>query len=947
DYTADGVNGFNIVTTYEYDADNQLTHQEQAAAGLVSFTDFVADINGNPAQQQDELGYGATSLYDDADRLVNRIDAAGQTITYTHDVNGRVENVISPDGAINRAEYDGFNRVERSISNWVDGVYDPNHPGEDIAAGYQYDNRNNTIVVTDTLGRMNRTFYDDLNRVTGGIANWTPGTTLADCAALPLLRDHDICSQTAYDEVGRTIIVTDTLGRMNRTFYDEMGRVSASVTNWNPATLAAPADCILSPTNASEENICTLYGYDDAGRQITTTNALDQTSLTVYDVAGRPIVNVANWDGVTTITDDDDCHFPPLQPDVNVCSVTVYDALSRRIQTQDAMSHVTDFDYDGLGRVVTTTRYLANGDPVINVSHYDARGQNYAQTNAEGHTTHTVFDELGRVVSSISAAGIASSQTYDDNGRVIATTNALGHAATSDYDNLGRLITTTNPLGQATIYQYDSLGNQTGMVDAEGVATHYEYDNLNRRVAVIENWDGVAACQLVAGSPDANVCTQTTFDALGNQVSVVNARGYTNTHTVYDSLNRAIVVEDALGNQTHTQYNALGYRTVVTDANDAVTRYFYDDLNRLVQISYEADGETVEYAYDTLGNRTLMTDSLGVTVYEYDDLSRLITVTSPLTGTLIYGYDLVGNRTSLTYPDGKVVTYTYNADNQMEQVFDWDGGVTTYTYDAAGRLETTTLPNGVQTTNSYDDASRIIGLRHEDTNTGLLQAEYLYELDGTGNRCVVTETMQLPDGTVPEQQLIVYDYDPLYRMTEAVYTGILSGTYTYQHDAVGNRIYHTNNVTTTEIISYTYDAANRLLESVDLTTSEVTAYDWDDAGRLITTTVAGNVAKLYQYSQDGDLLQAEVDGLVTTFAYDGNGQRLQLSIAGEATTFMPDYSGRSNRVLFEQGLEETKQYLYGAACLGEYVTDNVTSETEWRYYQRDGRTLVRQTTNQT
>ncbi len=116
---------------------------------------------------------------------------------------------------------------------------------------------------------------------------------------------------------------------------------------------------------------------------------------------------------------------------------------------------------------------------------------------------------------------------------------------------------------------------------------------------------------------------------------------------------------------------------------------------------------------------------------------------------------------------------------------------------------------------------------------------------------------------------------------------------------------------------------------------------------IITTTVAGNVTKLYQYSQDGNLLQAEVDGLVTTFAYDGNGQRLQLSVAGEATTFMPDYSGRSNRVLFEQGLKETKQYLYGAACLGEYVTDNATNDTEWRYYQRDGRTLVRQTTNQT
>jgi hypothetical protein len=37
------------------------------------------------------------------------------------------------------------------------------------------------------------------------------------------------------------------------------------------------------------ENICTLYGYDDAGNQITTTNALNQTSLTVYDGANSVI----------------------------------------------------------------------------------------------------------------------------------------------------------------------------------------------------------------------------------------------------------------------------------------------------------------------------------------------------------------------------------------------------------------------------------------------------------------------------------------------------------------------------------------------------------------------------------------------------------------------------------------------------------------------------------
>ena len=61
-----------------------------------------------------------------------------------------------------------------------------------------------------------------------------------------------------------------TLGRMTRTFYDALGRVEATVSNWSPATLSSPADCVLSAANESVENVCTLYGYDAAGNQVTT-----------------------------------------------------------------------------------------------------------------------------------------------------------------------------------------------------------------------------------------------------------------------------------------------------------------------------------------------------------------------------------------------------------------------------------------------------------------------------------------------------------------------------------------------------------------------------------------------------------------------------------------------------------------------------------------------------
>ena len=60
--------------------------------------------------------------------------------------------------------------------------------------------------------------------------------------------------------------------------------------------------------------------------------------------------------------------------------------------------------------------------------------------------------------------------------------------------------------------------------------------------------------------------------------------------------------------------------------------------------------------------------------------------------------------------------------------------------------------------------------------------------------------------------------------------------------------------------------------------------------RLITTTVGSQVARVYDYSQDGDLTLAVVDGITTTFSYDGLGHRLLMSVAGEVVTYTVDYA---------------------------------------------------------
>jgi YD repeat-containing protein len=226
-----------------------------------------------------------------------------------------------------------------------------------------------------------------------------------------------------------------------------------------PGLLEAGCECVLQRAAGTLKLQCGPP-YAAAGNQITTTNALNQTSLTVYDDANRPIIRVANWDG-TTITQTAHCSFPPSQPDTNLCTVTGYDVRGRRSSTQDPMGNVTDFGYDVLGRLITTTRYL-DGEPVVTVNHYDALGNRVGQTDSRGNTTTYVYDYLGRLETAISAEGVASTQGYDAFGRVVTTTDGLGHETVTGYDPLGRRVAVTDREGNVTGYAYRCMGLSRG-----------------------------------------------------------------------------------------------------------------------------------------------------------------------------------------------------------------------------------------------------------------------------------------------------------------------------------------------------------------------------------------------------------------------------------------------------------------------------------------------------
>ena len=835
-------------TTYAYDAWGQRTVMTDAA-GLV--TRYGYDLAGRLITTTSSTGLVTVNVYDDGDNLLrvtrnyttaggqNYLGLYNQVTAYAYDPVGRRTHVTDTLGLVSRSWYNAAGQLVGSTRNYSPTLY-PNHGPDNawnFSTWYGYDALGRQTLVTDTLGHVTYTEYDGEGRVLRTTRNYLPG--YPQNYHLPPLGGtegghYNLITEYGYDAVGNQILVTDTLGGVTYTEYDELNRVKRTWQNYLPDH---PQNTYLPPvggTAGGHYNLLTEYSYDAVGNQVWVTDTLGAVTYTAYDALNRPVTVTTNYvDGV----------FDPAYPDEDLLRVTLYDAAGRVSRTQDAGGRITVYEYDAqgrqiaviqnyqdgsydparpdedikqmtvyddatgrvttrlqiadaviptwyaydvLGRLVTTTNALSG----TTVTEYDVLGRRAASIDAEGNTTRygydpagrlvtttnalsgtvvTVYDALGRRVAQTNPLGYTTVYTYDSAGRLVAQADPLGNVTTYGYDALGRrtvitdadgvaittiydaagrAATTSDALGNTTAYEYDTLGRRTVVTDANGTATHYEYDDLGRLIVVVENYQ-------TTQPPDyqTNVRTEYGYDTLGNLRVITDALGHTTVYT-YDLAGRRVAEADALGNITTYVYDGHGRRTdvVYPDASGPLTvTTAYNPLGWATDVVYPGIGDvpgfTVSYSYNALGHREAVTDATGTMAYDYDALYRPLDV-GALTGNVTYTYNAAGQRVNLIYPTSEVVTYTHDAAGRLTRVYDWNGGTTVYTYTAAGRLSGMARPNGVTSAYSYDTAGRLVEIEHRDA-ADLLLARYTYALDAVGNRVSVQEIVRQPENEVP------------------------------------------------------------------------------------------------------------------------------------------------------------------------------------------------------
>ena len=151
--------------------------------------------------------------------------------------------------------------------------------------------------------------------------------------------------------------------------------------------------------------------------------------------------------------------------------------------TNSSLPYATTYTYDGLGRVLTETQWVATGLTITTTNVYTSSSSTIQTTAANGLVTTKVYDKDGHLVS-VANAGPGS--------------QALG-TTTYQYDTDGRLARTTDPTGIKQYVIYDEAGRKAGEVDVSGdgtgtaTLTQYIYDNANELVKTVHYADYLSA----------------------------------------------------------------------------------------------------------------------------------------------------------------------------------------------------------------------------------------------------------------------------------------------------------------------------------------------------------------------------------------------------------------------------------------------------------------------
>ncbi|WNL44031.1 RHS repeat-associated core domain-containing protein [Dyella sp. BiH032] len=573
-----------VTLSYTYDAAHRLTGIQDALGGRIDLTldaagsvtaETVADANGHVVRS-------LTRAFDALGRMKTLTGADGKATAFEYDAHGNLTKITRPLGQVVRTQYDALERVAQQIGD---------ASGLKATITQEHDSQDQPVGVTDPKGLLTRYDRNGLGDLLQQHSPDTGATT------------QDV------DAAGNVIGRTDARGQVQQLLYDALNRpIEASFDGAPEETIRyaydhADAACPVGETYAigrlsqvSDASGHTAYCYNALGQLTRKRQTTGDTTLELayaYTPAGR-LASLRYPDGHTAV----------YSRDANgwIANVSVTDA-----QGADT-ALVKDATYLPFGPVAQW-RY-GNGRALAR--HYDADGRPV-----------TIEDTA--------PGGLATSFGYDANGRL----TTLGQPGTDTpllsftYDNLDRLTDTRDgPTGTVLeSYRYDLTGNRLAFIDAHGEQA-YDYPADSHRLTS------------VAGQ-------ERRYDAMGNLLAD-DTRGRQFT---YNAMGRMAEVRQGASVLRRYAYNAWGEQVRKTDGTEAgTTLTLYDEAGHWLG-DYDHAGEPKQQTV-WLGDHPVALLQADHTYYlQSDHLGTPRVVIDPERDGAVWRWDLKGEAFGSTAPD--------------------------------------------------------------------------------------------------------------------------------------------------------------------------------------------------------------------------------------------------------------------------------------------------------
>jgi RHS repeat-associated protein len=849
------------------------------------------DSNGRLVSQEGIGGKEIQYAYDPDNSVLSTTDAIGRRSIIEYDEHGNIVRVVRPDGSLIQYSYDSQNNL----------ISEENALGHKTS--FAFDSRSNLTSTTDALGYSAQYSYGvggQLTSITNALGETTRFTLDAKGN---IVKSEDALGRTTQFQLtpaGLPVKITNSIGLTTEMEYDAAGRPK-NILNPDGSTIQYSYDVNGNLASQSDGQFQFRFGYTAQGHpnQIETPNGDRKIQ---YDAAGR----VLGAPGGGSIKYDSADRVTSIEIAGRNLGHVEFDPVGNLSVAIDMLGNEVRHQYNELN-LRTRSDYP---DGSAEQFEYDKQGQLVKFINRRGAIHRFEYDALGRVIREIDPLGAAKDYTYDPVGNMVSKTDGDGNLIRMEYEGSYLLRRIVDPTGKATSYQYDDAGRLLSMTDGGGLTTRYAYDNLNRINSTFGPGQAIATFEHgsfgILKSVDPNgAVTETQYNAKG-QVSRIIYPGN--------------IVEER-------EYDEVGLLSKVSVGSRWV-HYEYNDFGGIAAIT-TSDGTADTFAYTVDGLLASTNSAQGMTRYEYDSQSRrVIRVTEPDGRYVRYAYDTVGNRTLIAHggmtgiTEETVASYFYDLADRLVKIVDPAGQETLFEYTRGGRLTTIRRANGIDTIFSHDRAGRIARVTHRSDEGNVLH-DWQYKYDGSGNRSELINA----DGS-----RVLYGYSASGNLTSERHfsnNGELLKYQDYQYDSGGNMIRRSGSLLGD--MDFYYNSAQQLIATSDA------SYSYDEAGNLsaISTSVGTRHFKFDARDRLVSVQSAESSEI--SFHYDHQGRMIGRSDSDGMTKYLIDrFTPNSLYVsIAESGPAGTKSYTNANGPL------SVLDGSEMRYLLRDALGSIR------